>query len=128
MQEADFRCLRRAAGKVGDSDLLVSAEGGGLLVALSTYAELLTLAGNPVAMNEVVYIFGRSGTWGMLCTPGDFSVLGGVETFMNEYAFAREGRDSFRRNFLDWIRSPGWFVPTHITKKLLTIANWSERP
>lgn len=126
MQEDEFNCLQTAAKKAGDYSLIVSAADGELpAVVGEQYEDLLCLVGNPVAM-DLAYIFGASGDWGMVCTDGDFSMLGGVGAFMDEYASKSGGRRHLKQQFLDWTCSAGWFVSSDVTRKLLAVAGWDN--
>ncbi|MGE0025270.1 MAG: hypothetical protein AB7S70_16740 [Hyphomicrobium sp.] len=126
MQEDHFRHLQASADLVGDKDLIVLSDDLQQSVVINwDYQSLIGLAGHAVAVNDA-YVFGGSAVWGMVCTHDDFSLLAGTPAFMDKYAREAGGREHLREAFLNWIRPPGWLVPTHITRKLLALAGWGD--
>jgi hypothetical protein len=96
--------IKQAAAAVGDRQAIITGESHARMSSLlvdfelvdfdQAYSELICIADNP-------RVFGRSTSWGMLCTHDDYSLLGGTNRFMDSYAAELGGRDAVRRDFFE---------------------------
>lgn len=51
------------------------------------------------------HIFGRSGSWGVVCTVDDFSCVGGAPNFMDGVVASLGGREAIKDRFLRFAKS-----------------------
>jgi len=126
MEEDVFTAIGTAARPKGDDELVI------------WNAEVLTpepgaiIPWSYTSLNEVrcsilghfeTHLFGRSGSWGVVCSVVQFSWVGGDATLMDSFARALGGRDAVRKRFLDYARDI-WTVPEASRSHILQSVGW----
>lgn len=128
MDSARWGWLQRTLEEQGERSLIISSVLGANAREVdwrgSSLDERLEPLRSTLLVHDDVYLFSTRCSWGMVCTSGDFSILGGGALLLARFVEFAGGRDRLKEEFLDWVRSGPWFVPTHITEYLLKSAGW----
>ncbi len=72
-----------------------------------------------------IHMFGRSGTWGMICYVDDFSCLGSEQSFSALFSGELGGEGAIKERFLEFSRE-GWFVNEADKQMLLASVGWGR--
>jgi len=126
MEEDVFAAIGTAARQRGDDELVVwNAEvlvpEPGAIIPWS-YESLNEVRASILGHFET-HLFGRSGSWGVVCSVVQFSWLGGDATLMDSFAGALGGRNAVRQRFLNYARD-GWTVPEASQGQILQSVGW----
>lgn len=126
IDQSVFSALERSVSEVGDKNNVVMTEVEGPFdesVSLSfEKGELDKAWGNYIfdALDSVV--FGQSATWGMFIAYDDFTCIGGMDVFMDQFLDGVEG--GIERLKRDFFTNAEWKIDSLIEEKILQRIGW----
>ena len=126
MKRDVFTALAEAAQRSGDQEaIIMNAE---VLVpepaiAIPWIYSALDEARCTTLGHFEAHLFSQSMSWGVVCSPDDFSCIAGGPGFMNILVETLGGLDSIRQRFLTFV-SDEWSVPNDVRQKVLQSVGW----
>lgn len=126
MEPDVFDALSRGARQVRDEDLVIwnsEAIEPQPAVSIPWSHQALDQVRSTLLGHFETHVFGRSGSWGMVCTVNDFSCVGGEATFMDIFVATLRGREAIRERFLRFAATE-WRVSKQFRRKVFKIVGW----
>ncbi len=125
MEEDIFMSIGSAARQRGDDELVIwNAEvlipEPGMIIPWRYQS--LDQARCTVLGHFETHLFGRSASWGVVCSIHDFASLGCEPSVMEAVASTLGGRDAIRQTFLsyaDKYAKEGWTIPDSVLKRIM---------
>lgn len=129
MDEREFDAIAQAAMEQGDNEFIVEpdvigfSEPGALLPW--SYSVLDTVC--PTVLGQLdTHLFGRSGSWGIVCDVEDYSCIGGEASFMDRVVALLGGAKAIRKRFLRFATEEYPFDKEFLDT-LLKVVGWNIR-